>query len=463
MTVRCERNGFRRYRAVALAGTAAVALVLSACGSKGGAAATSAGSAAGSVLSSAGSAAQSETSATGSSSETGSPSAAGSSSETGSSSEMGSSSSSATGSSSSSSESSSSEMSSSATGSSSGSSPAESSSSSASGSASAVQMTGDKSKVKVGMAYDVGGRGDQSFNDSAARGLDKAKGEGVKVTGEIEATTSDTDAQREDRLRQLAEGGATVIVAVGFAYEPALAKAAPDYPNVHFAIIDDSQLCDGSVKGDFKNVACLTFAEEQGSYLVGVAAALKSKASKIGFIGGVNTPLIQKFQAGFEAGVKATKPDDTVDSKYITEPPDFSGFSAPDKGQTIAKGMYDGGADIVYAAAGGSGAGVFKAAKAAGKQGIGVDSDQYNAPTLKAVQSVILTSMVKNVDVAVYDDIVAAVNGSPLTGHHTYDLKSGGVGYATSGDFVKDIVPQLDAAKAKIVSGEIKVPAKPGS
>jgi len=324
-------------------------------------------------------------------------------------------------------------------------------------------MTGDKSKVKVGMAYDVGGRGDQSFNDSAARGLDKAKGEGVKVTGEIEATTSDTDAQREDRLRQLAEGGATVIVAVGFAYEPALAKTAPDYPDVHFAIIDDSQLCDGSVKGDFKNVACLTFAEEQGSYLVGVAAALKSKATKIGFIGGVNTPLIQKFQAGFEAGVKATKPDDTVDSKYITEPPDFSGFSAPDKGQTIAKGMYDGGADIVYAAAGGSGAGVFKAAKAAGKQGIGVDSDQYNAPTLKAVQSVIITSMVKNVDVAVYDDIVAAVNGSPLTGQHTYDLKSGGVGYATSGDFVKDIVPQLDAAKAKIVSGEIKVPAKPGS
>lgn len=461
MTVRCERKGFQRYRAVALAGTTAVALVLSACGGNGGSAATSAGSAAGSVLTSAGSAAQSETSemsssSQASSSETASFSETGSSSEPGSTSEMSSSSSSET-------SSSSSEMSSSESPSSSASSPAESNSSSASSSASAVQMTGDKSKVKVGMAYDVGGRGDQSFNDSAARGLDKAKGEGVKVTGEIEATTSDTDAQREDRLRQLAEGGATVIVAVGFAYEPALAKTAPDYPNVHFAIIDDSQLCDGSVKGEFKNVACLTFAEEQGSYLVGVAAALKSKASKIGFIGGVNTPLIQKFQAGFEAGVKATKPDDTVDSKYITEPPDFAGFSAPDKGQLIAKGMYDGGADIVYAAAGGSGAGVFKAAKAAGKQGIGVDSDQYNAPTLKAVQSVILTSMVKNVDVAVYDDIVAAVNGSPLTGQHTYDLKSGGVGYATSGDFVKDIVPQLEAAKAKIVSGEIKVPAKLGS
>lgn len=324
-------------------------------------------------------------------------------------------------------------------------------------------MTGDKSKVKVGMAYDVGGRGDQSFNDSAARGLDKAKAAGVTITNEIEATSSDTDAQREDRLRQLAEGGANVVIAVGFAYEPALAKAAPDYKDVHFAIIDDNTLCDPAAKGGpAPNVACLTFAEEQGSYLVGVAAALKSKSGKVGFIGGVNTPLIQKFQAGYEAGAKATKADIDITSKYITEPPDFSGFNDPGKGQTIAKGMYDSGDDIVYAAAGGSGAGVFQAAKAAKGWGIGVDSDQYNAPTLKAVKDVILTSMVKNVDIAVWDDIAGAVNGKPLTGQHVYDLKSGGVGYATSGGFVDDIKPQLEAAKAKIISGEIKVPSTVG-
>ncbi|WP_051267085.1 BMP family lipoprotein [Nakamurella lactea] len=404
MTVRIERNGSRRFRAAALAGTAALALVLSACGSdnNAGSGTTSAPT---SAPTSESPAATSESPAATSES----PAATGS------------------------------------------------------GAPPAVEMTGDKAAVKVGMAYDVGGRGDQSFNDSAARGLDKAKAAGVTIVNEIEATATDTDAQREDRLRQLAEGGANVVIAVGFAYEPALAKAAPDYPDVHFAIIDDATLCDPAAKGGpVKNVACLTFAEEQGSYLVGVAAALKSKTGKIGFVGGVNTPLIQKFQAGFEAGVKATKADDTVTPKYITEPPDFSGFNDPGKGETIAKGMYDGGSDIVYAAAGGSGAGVFKAAKAAKGWGIGVDSDQYNAPTLSAVKDVILTSMVKNVDVAVWDDIAGAVNGKPLTGQHVYDLKVGGVGYATSGGFVDDIVPQLEAAKAKIISGEIKVPSTVG-
>jgi basic membrane protein A len=438
MTVRIERNGSRRYRAAALAGTAALALVLSACGSDSGSAGTNAATAGGAATSAAGSVASEATSAAGSAASEATSAAT----------------------------SAASEMSSAATSAmSSAGSEMSSTASSAAGESGApeVEMTGDKSKVKVGMAYDVGGRGDQSFNDSAARGLDKAKAAGVTVVNEIEATASDTDAQREDRLRQLAEGGANVVIAVGFAYEPALAKAAPDYPDVHFAIVDDNTLCDPAAKGGpAKNVACLTFAEEQGSYLVGVAAALKSKSGKIGFIGGVNTPLIQKFQAGFQAGVKATKASDTVDAKYITQPPDFSGFNDPGQGETIAKGMYDGGADIVYAAAGGSGAGVFKAAKAAKAWGIGVDSDQYKAPTLSAVKDVIMTSMVKNVDVAVWDDIAGAVNGKPLTGQHVYDLKSGGVGYATSGGFVDDIKPQLEAAKAKIISGEIKVPSTVG-
>lgn len=326
---------------------------------------------------------------------------------------------------------------------------------------------GDASKVKVGLAYDLGGRGDQSFNDSAARGLDKAKAAGVKVAGELEATANEADSAKVARLEQLVSSGANEIIAVGFAYAGAITSVAPKHPDVTFAIVDDASNClseaDGGVKGGpIKNVACLTFAEEQGSYLVGMAAALKSKTGHIGFIGGVNVPLIQKFQAGYDAGAKSVKADIKIDDKYITEPPDFGGFSDPAKGQTIAKGMYDGGADIIYAAAGGSGAGVFKAAKAAKAWGIGVDSDQYNLPSLADVKDVILTSMVKNVDVAVFDFIASGTNGTPLTGQHVYDLKVGGVGYATSGGFVDDIKAQLDEAKAKIISGEIKVPTTVG-
>ena len=182
-------------------------------------------------------------------------------------------------------------------------------------------------------------------------------------------------------------------------------EVAAANPEVNFAIVDDASLA------DVPNVASLTFAEEQGSYLVGVAAGKKTKTNKVGFIGGVNIPLIQKFQAGFEAGVKAANPAATVTAKYITEPPDFAGFNSPQQGETIATGMYNDGIDIIYAAAGGSGAGVFKAAKATGNLGIGVDSDQYNSPTLADVKDVIMTSMLKKVDVATYDFITSAVNG----------------------------------------------------
>lgn len=436
MTVRVERNGFRRLHVAALAGTAALALVLSACGSD-----ASPGSSSG---------------ATSAPMTTGSSMTSSDSSMTSSDSSMTSSDSSMT-----SSDSSTPSADSSSNGTDSSTSGSATETSGAGGSEPAI--TGDPASVKVGLAYDVGGRGDQSFNDSAAAGLDKAKAAGVTITGELEATNGETDTNKEDRLRQLGDKGANVIVAVGFAYATPLSVVAPDYPDTHFAIIDDSQLCDGTIKGDFSNVACLTFAEQEGSYLVGVAAALKSKSGKVGYIGGVNTPLLQKFQAGYEAGVKATKADATVDSKYITEPPDFGGFNAPDKGETIAKGMYSGGVDIIFAAAGGSGAGVFKAAKAANAFGIGVDSDQYNIPALADVKDVIITSMVKNVDVAVYADIVAAVNGKPLTGQTVYDLKSGGVGYSTSGGFVDDIKTQLEAAEQGIISGEIKVPTTPGS
>jgi basic membrane protein A len=320
----------------------------------------------------------------------------------------------------------------------------------------AVQMTGDPGSVKLGLAYDVGGRGDQSFNDLAAASLDKAKAAGVTITGELTAAQGEPDSAKTDRLNQLIDDGATDIIAVGFAYATALKDVAAANPDVNFAIVDDNSLA------AVTNVASLTFTEEQGSYLVGVAAGKKTKTNKVGFIGGVNTPLIQKFEAGYEAGVKAANPSATVTAKYISEPPDFSGFNAPDKGETIATGMYNDGIDIIYAAAGGSGAGVFKAAKATGNLGIGVDSDQYNSPTLADVKDVIMTSMLKKVDVATYDFITSAVNGDPLTGEHRYSLANNGVGYATSGGQIDDIVPDLEKAKADIIAGTITVPSTTG-
>jgi len=312
-------------------------------------------------------------------------------------------------------------------------------------------------KMKVGMAYDIGGRGDQSFNDSAARGLDKVKAQYGLDVKELEATAGESPAQKEDRLRQLADGGYNPIIAVGFAYSDSIGKVAKDYPEVHFAIIDD--FTEGTDTGD--NIANLTFAENEGSFLVGTAAALKSKAKNVGFVGGVNTPLIQKFEAGYVAGVHAVDPSIKVQSKYLTQPPDFGGFNDPGKGETAANGMFDAGADIVYAAAGGSGSGVFKAAKAKNKLGIGVDSDQYNLPALASVKDVIMTSMVKRVDLAVTDFVTSVHDGKFAAGNKVYDLKAGGIEYATSGGKIDDIKAKIDEFKAKIVSGEIKVPVKP--
>ena len=201
-----------------------------------------------------------------------------------------------------------------------------------------------------------------------------------------------------------ADAGYDPIIAVGFAYAESVGKVAAQYPDVHFAIIDDSSLA------DVPNVASLVFAEEQGSFLVGAAAALKSKAGHIGFVGGVQVPLIEKFQAGYEAGAKAVNPDIKIDVTYLTQPPDFSGFGDPAKGKTAAAGMYDNGADIVYHAAGGSGGGVFEAAADADGLAIGVDSDQYNTAD-PSVQGVIMTSMLKNVNVAVYNYLTEVAGG----------------------------------------------------
>ncbi|MEW9526971.1 BMP family protein [Microbispora sp. NPDC049125] len=305
--------------------------------------------------------------------------------------------------------------------------------------------------AKVGLAYDIGGRGDGSFNDAAAKGLDQAVSELKVEKKELEATQGETDAQKEERLRLLASGGYNPIIAVGFAYSGSVAKVAKEFPDTKFAIVDDAD-----AKG--ANITNLLFAEEQGSFLVGAVAALKSKKGNIGFVGGVDVPLIHKFEAGYEAGAKAVKPDIKIQSKYLSQPPDFSGFGDPAKGKTTAEGMYDAGADVVYQAAGGSGGGVFDAAAAAKGMAIGVDSDQAALPAYDKVKDVIITSMLKKVDVAVFDFLKSYVGGTVKQGPAVYDLKAGGVDYSTTGGKIDDVKDKVDEYKQKIISGEITVP-----
>lgn len=307
------------------------------------------------------------------------------------------------------------------------------------------------SDVKVGLAYDIGGRGDKSFNDAAAMGLDEAKNK-YGVTAQ-EVSVNDAGTDRVDRLTLLADGGYNPIVAVGFLYADAVKAVATKYPNVKFAIVDDSSV-------QLPNVTSLIFAEQESSFLVGAAAGLKTKTNNVGFIGGVQTDLLQKFEAGFTAGVKQTNPGATVQVKYLTQPPDFSGFGSPDKGKIAAQGMYDNKADIVYTAAGGSGAGAFEAAVSAGKLAIGVDSDQYQSVPA-AQQKVIITSALKRVDTAVSDFVGEFVDGKTKAGPELFNLANDGVGYATSGGQVDDIKSTLDDLKQQIIDGKITVPTKP--
>jgi basic membrane protein A and related proteins len=316
----------------------------------------------------------------------------------------------------------------------------------------------DKKKLKVGLAFDIGGRGDKSFNDAAAAGLDKAKQELDVEVKDLEAAANESETDKYERLKLLCTGGYNPVIAVGFVYAGAdpktgpLAKAAKDCPDVKFAIIDDSSV-------EAPNVAGLVFAEEQGSFLVGAAAALKTKTGTVGFIGGCDVPLIKKFEAGFKAGAQAAKAGTKVLTNYLSTPADkCSGFNDPAKGETQATGMYEQGADVVYQAAGGSGTGVFKAAKAKNALAIGVDSDQYNTAD-PAVRDVIITSMLKRVDVAVYDFIKGV--DSFTAGKLVFDLKKDGVGYSTTGGKVDDIKAKLDEYKQQIISGSITVPTEP--
>jgi basic membrane protein A and related proteins len=323
-----------------------------------------------------------------------------------------------------------------------------------SGGTSATPSGSSKKTVKVGLAFDIGGKGDKSFNDSALAGLDRV-GKDLKVqTKTLSAKANEPATDKEERLRLLADGGYNPVIGVGFAYADPLKKVAAEFPDVQFQIID------GTVDGA-ANVEGHVFAANQGSFLVGAAAALKTKKGNVGFVGGCTVPLIQEFQAGFQAGVEAAKAGTKVQVKYLSTPAQkCSGFNDPAAGKTTATGMYEGGADVVYQVAGGSGTGVFQAAAAANAMAIGVDSDQYLSAD-PSIQKVIITSMLKRVDNAVFDFVERVSKGQFKPGTHTWDLTNDGVNYATSGGAIDDIKSQLDGYKAKIVSGEIKVPTVP--
>ncbi|MGW1784318.1 BMP family lipoprotein [Streptomyces sp. NPDC002143] len=326
---------------------------------------------------------------------------------------------------------------------------------SACGSSSTSSSSSDSSDKNLGLAlaYDVGGKGDQSFNDAATAGLDKADAEfGYKSTA-VEPQDGESDADKVQRLESLAKQGYNPVIGVGFAYAPAVKEVAAKYPKTTFGIVDDEQ-----IKAD--NVADLVFHEEEASYLAGVAAAKATKTNTVGFVGGVDVPLIHKFEAGFKQGVEDTKKGVTVKSQYLTETAAEGGFSSPDKGESAAEGQIDAGADVVYAAAGLSGQGVIKAANANKVWAIGVDSDQYKQDALKAYKDSILTSAMKNVEGAVYTLAKSVHDGKPETGVIRGSLENGGVSVSSSNPAFADnadIQAAIKKAEAGIKDGTITV------
>ncbi len=330
-------------------------------------------------------------------------------------------------------------------------------------------LEADGAGKTVGLMFDVTGRGDKSFNDAAAAGLDKAKADfGVEGVESTRAALDNSD--RPDRIKQVAEGDSSLIVAVGFLWGTDVGVTAKDFPDKQFAIVDSVVSDDNGTPDDttddtpLPNLRNIVFAEEQGSFLVGVAAACASKTGKVGFVGGVEIDLIKKFQAGYTAGVAYVNPDATVEVKYLTQPPDFTGFNDATKGKSTAAAMYASGIDVIYAAAGGSGVGVFEAAVGAGAPGdvwaIGVDSDQYLSADA-TTQPYILTSMLKRVDVAVYEAIADHLNGELVPEIKAYDLASGGIGYSASNSAINEYAGTIEKAKADIIAGTIVVPDKP--
>ncbi|MDS1271004.1 BMP family ABC transporter substrate-binding protein [Lipingzhangella sp. LS1_29] len=328
----------------------------------------------------------------------------------------------------------------------------------------------DADALNVGLAYDIGGRGDRSFNDAAYAGLELVSEELDLEVNDIEASEGESDAEKVERLELMAEEGMNPVIGVGFAYGPAMLEVAPQYPDVEFAIVDEDmtqvleqQEEDGAEFPDdpLANVTSLLFAEEEASFLVGAAAAMATETDHVGFIGGVEVPLIGKFEAGYVAGVEHINPDVEVDTDYLTQPPDFDGFNDPARGRSAAEGQYDAGADVIYHAAGASGTGVLEAATDREELFIGVDSDQYlNAP--EESQPYVLTSAIKRVDTAVFEFVQDVGDGAVDGGIERFDLANEGVDYSDSNeDLISDYTEELDDLRQQIIDGDIEVPAEP--
>ncbi|MBL4926911.1 BMP family lipoprotein [Fuscibacter oryzae] len=309
------------------------------------------------------------------------------------------------------------------------------------GAAATLALTSAAAMAEPALIFDLGGKFDKSFNEAAFNGAEKWAKETGGTYKELEMQS---EAQREQALRQLAESGANPIVMTGFAFGDVLNTVAPDYPDTKFAIID--------MVVEQPNVKSVVFKEEEGSYLVGIMAAKASKTGTVGFVGGMDIPLIRKFGCGFAEGVKSVNPDAKIIAGFTGTTP--AAWNDPVKAAEIAKGEKAQGADVIFAAAGQSGLGVLQAAADEGILSVGVDSNQNHLHP-----GSVLTSMLKRVDVAVYDAFKEGENLTP--GINVLGLANEGVGYAMDENNEKLVTPEMkeavDAAAGKIKSGELVV------
>jgi basic membrane protein A and related proteins len=291
--------------------------------------------------------------------------------------------------------------------------------------------------------FDMGGKFDKSFNESAFNGAEMWKKESGKTYMEFEIQNAD---QREQGLRKFAEAGANPVVAIGFANADAITKLADEFPKTNFVIVD--------MVVDKPNVRSVVFKEQEGSYLVGILAAMASKTGKAGFVGGMDIPLISRFGCGYTGGFKSVKADGEVFMNMTGDTP--AAWNDPVKGGELAKSQFDRGADVVYAAAGQTGLGVLQAAKDAGKLSIGVDSNQNGIQP-----GSVLTSMLKRVDVAVFNAFKDAQEGKFTGGINVLGLKEGGIDYAIDDNNKALITDEMKAAvekaKADIIAGTVQV------
>ena len=304
-----------------------------------------------------------------------------------------------------------------------------------------------KPRGRVGLVFDVGGRGDKSFNDAAYLGVSRAEKELGAVVSYLEpARTED----REAALRLFAARGFDIVIGVGFIFSSDITEVARAYPAIKFAGVDYF----GTPP---PNVAGLAFREEEGSFLVGAVAGLMTKTKHVGFVGGMTGPLIRKFEAGYQAGVMAACPSCEVHAAYAGTTPDA--YHDPAKGKALASSQIAAGADIVYHASGATGHGVFEAAKDANVFAIGVDADQHDE-----MPGTILTSMVKRADVAVFEITRAAVEGRFEPGMRVFGLEEGGVDYVHDGPHASnipdDVKQKVEALRADVVEGRIRVPSR---